>query len=280
MGNVYFCSMNFTSQIRHNLETGEDEKYYRLKESYRDASGRPCTRILLNVGCIHGLSSLEIRDIARGLTYKYENQDHRELWDDNLCCYSDVVRQKIDEYWRMLEEEDKLDLIHNTIEASKALTDYKVKPGAKTVTVYDCKKRPIELQEVEVEGGDYYLKVKSPSKALKEQSMNRSFRKRFEEGMKAVAASIGKKNGTKKYEAVLKRIAKLEGKYPSISRYYSIKVVKDEKDKVTSVTWLSNCPMKRCSARTSSGRTSGRSTRKPHGTTTISSARLNAPTGS
>ena len=37
----------------------------------------------------------------------------------------------------------------------KALTDYSVKEGAKTVTVYDCKKRPIELQEVEAEGEDY-----------------------------------------------------------------------------------------------------------------------------
>ena len=67
--------MNFTSQLRHNPETGEYEKYYRLKESYRDASGRPCTRLLLTVGFIHGLSPVEIRDVARGLTYKYDNQD-------------------------------------------------------------------------------------------------------------------------------------------------------------------------------------------------------------
>jgi transposase len=477
--------MNFTSQIRYNPETGQDEKYYRLKESYRDASGRPCTRILLNVGFIHGLSSVEIRDVARGLTYKYDNQDKRELWDDKLCCYGDVVRRKIDEYWKMLEEEDRLDLIHDAIEADKekarrrvdvdtlehkeardigaewlclqalrqvgfdrflrslgwggdmvklaiahlivrtvytpselrsmrimqrnsavcwlvdlalkdvkhrkvysvadwflkekvriekylchvtddlfkptnrimlfdltnfyfegrkegsrkaqygcskekrrdckllvlalcintdgfiryssilegntadpkslpdmvdklmaenpadapadqkvlvvmdagistkenldlikkkgynylcvtrkALTDYTVKPGAKTVTVYDCRKRPIELQEVEAEAGgeDYYLKVKSPAKALKEQSMNRSFRKRFEDGMKAVAASLTKKGGTKKYEAVLKRIGKLEGRYPSIARYYSIAVEKDEKNKVTSVTWTVEVP--------------------------------------
>ena len=42
--------------------------------------------------------------------------------------------------------------------------------------------------------------------------MNRSFRKRFEDGMETVAASLTKKGGTKKYEAVLKRIAKLEGR--------------------------------------------------------------------
>jgi transposase len=124
----------------------------------------------------------------------------------------------------------------------RALTEYTVKPGAKTVTVYDCKKRPIELQEVEADGEDYYLKVKSPAKALKEESMNRKFRKRFEEGMKAIAASVTKKGGTKKYEAVVKRIGKLEGRYPSIARYYSITVEKDEKEKATSVTWAVEVP--------------------------------------
>ena len=29
--------------MRHNPETGEYEKYYRLKESYRNAGGRACT---------------------------------------------------------------------------------------------------------------------------------------------------------------------------------------------------------------------------------------------
>ncbi|MBR3532099.1 MAG: hypothetical protein IKN83_12140, partial [Bacteroidaceae bacterium] len=46
---AYLCGMNFTSQMRYNPENGEYEKYYRLKESYRNASGRACTRILLNV---------------------------------------------------------------------------------------------------------------------------------------------------------------------------------------------------------------------------------------
>lgn len=46
--------------------------------------------------------------------------------------------------------------------------------------------------------------------------MNRAFRKRFEEGLKAAAAALTKKGGTKKYEAVVGRIARLEGRYPSI----------------------------------------------------------------
>jgi len=62
-----FAPMNFTSQMRHNPDTGEDEKYYRLKESYRDAMGRSCSRTLLNVGFIHGLKPEEIRDITYNL---------------------------------------------------------------------------------------------------------------------------------------------------------------------------------------------------------------------
>jgi len=119
-----------------------------------------------------------------------------------------------------------------------ALTEYTVKPDARTVTVYDCRKRPIELQEVQADGEDYYLKVKSPAKALKEESMNRKFRKRFEEGMKAIAASVTKKGGTKKHEAVVKRIGKLEGRYPSTARYYCITVEKDEKELLS--YWIVN----------------------------------------
>ena len=74
--------MNFTSQTRYNPKTGRDERYYRLKESYRNALGRSCTRILLNVGFVDDLLPEEMRDISRALTYKYEHQDDAELWPD------------------------------------------------------------------------------------------------------------------------------------------------------------------------------------------------------
>lgn len=478
--------MNFTSQKRYNPETGKDEKYYRLKESYRNASGNACTRILLNVGFIHGLTPEEIRDISRGLTYKYEHQGEHELWDDQMAVYSDVVREKIEEYWEMMVEQKSLDIIPDAIKQSvakarrrievdtlehtdardigaewlclqairqikfdrflrslgwseeqvkiaighlivrtiytpselkslrimqdnsgicelldlsigavthrkvysvadrllknkekiekylchttddlfkptnnimlfdltnfyfegrkdrskkakfgrskekrsdckllvlalaintdgfirysavlegntadpkslpdmvdkliaenpvgadpkqkvmvvidagissednlrlikekgynylcvsrKALTNYEVRPDARTVIVHDCKEQPIKLQEVHVEGEDYYLKIDSPAKALKEESMNRKFRQHFEEGLQSISSSLEKKSGTKKYEAVLKRIGKLEGKYPSIARYYTINVEKDDKSgNATSVTWTLEIPEK------------------------------------
>ena len=112
--------MNFTSQIRHNPETGKNEKYYRLKESYRNASGNACTRILLNVGFIHGLKPEEIRDISKGLTYKYEHHGEQELWEDQMAVYSDIVREKIEEYWALMVERKSLDIIPNAIMESQA----------------------------------------------------------------------------------------------------------------------------------------------------------------
>ncbi len=482
---VYLCGMNFTSQVRYNPKTGHDERYYRLKESYRNALGRSCTRILLNVGFVDDLLPEEMRDISRALTYKYEHQDDKELWPDALCVYSDRVRERTLEYWGEMVKLGSLDIISKAYEASKAkaerhvdtdtlehkdardigaewlclqairqlefdkfllslgwsredvkiaiahlivrtvytpselksmrimrdnsavcqlldlamdavthrkvysvadwflkekvkiekylchktddlfkptnrimlfdltnfyfegrkensrkakfgrskekrsdckllvlalaintdgfiryssvlegntadpkslpdmvdkltrenpakcaddekvlvvidagiateenlklikekgynylcvsrkaLTEYTVDAAAKTVTVHDCRERPIKLQEVHTDGEDYYLKIDSPAKALKEESMNRKFKKGFEDGLQAIAASIAKKGGTKKRDAVLKRIGKLEGKYPSIARYYQIDVSDDGKGKVTEVRWQLHLPEK------------------------------------
>ena len=482
---VYLCGMNFTSQVRYNPKTGHDERYYRLKESYRNALGRSCTRILLNVGFVDDLLPEEMRDISRALTYKYEHQEDKELWPDALCVYSDRVRERTLEYWGEMVKLGSLDIISKAYEASKAkaerhvdtdtlehkdardigaewlclqairqlefdkfllslgwsredvkiaiahlivrtvytpselksmrimrdnsavcqlldlamdavthrkvysvadwflkekvkiekylchktddlfkptnrimlfdltnfyfegrkensrkakfgrskekrsdckllvlalaintdgfiryssvlegntadpkslpdmvdkltrenpakcaddekvlvvidagiateenlklikekgynylcvsrkaLTEYTVDAAAKTVTVHDCRERPIKLQEVHTDGEDYYLKIDSPAKALKEESMNRKFKKGFEDGLQAIAASIAKKGGTKKRDAVLKRIGKLEGKYPSIARYYQIDVSDDGKGKVTEVRWQLHLPEK------------------------------------
>ena len=117
---VYLCGMNFTSQVRYNPKTGRDERYYRLKESYRNALGRSCTRILLNVGFVDDLLPEEMRDISRALTYKYEHQDDKELWPDALCVYSDRVRARALEYWGEMVKLGSLDIISKAYEASKA----------------------------------------------------------------------------------------------------------------------------------------------------------------
>ena len=75
---------------------------------------------------------------------------------------------------------------------------------------------------------DYYLKVESQTKALKECSMNEQFRVRFEEGLQKIAASLTKKGGVKQEVKVHERIGRLRQKYPSIQRYFDIETeVKD-----------------------------------------------------
>lgn len=476
--------MNFTSQVRYNPQTGRDEKYYRLKESYRDASGRACTLILLNVGFIHDLSPEQIRDVARGLTYLYSHQNDVQLWDEKLQGYSDVVRTRVYSYWDRLIEEGKLDVVGEAYEKSKAkarrqidvdtmshtdardvgcewlclqtirqlgldtflrsigwsddkvkvtlahlitrtvytpselksisimqenssvcelldlpmakitprrvyrvaddlysikeklerylchktddlfkptnrimlfdltnfyfegrkdgsrkaafgrskekrsdckllvlafcintdgfirysavlegntadpkslpdmvdnlvaenpakcgddekvlvvmdagiatednlkkikekgynylcvsrkaLTEYTIPKDAPKVTVQDCLKRDITLQRISSDkNNDCYLKIDSPAKALKEESMNRKFRERFEAGLEKISKAIHTKHGVKSYDKVQNKIGALQGKYPSINRYYDIEVEEGDGGKVASVTWEVNMP--------------------------------------
>ena len=477
--------MHFISQIRYNPATGEDQEYYRLKESFRDAAGRVRSRIIMTVGFLPGLSAEEIRDIGRGLNYLQANRCPETLWGDAFSHYSETVREHVKSIWTemvrldavdvpkskldegvrkarkmvytdtlrhtdarnvgaewlclqavrqlRLEEfllaqgwseekvkiavahlitrtiyaqsefrsidimwensgicellkldEDKINvhsvykvapdfyaikdklesylchqadsLFHPTdrimlfdltnfyfegrkdgsrkakfgrskekrsdckllvlalcintqgfvryssvlegntadpkslpdmieklilenpandregdktlvvIDAGIAteenlalikekgynylcvsrsrLTDYELEPGAKTVKVLDAtRKQEISLTEVRhEEGGDYFLEVQSPGKRLKEESMNRKFRQRFEEGLDAIHASTQKKHGVKQYDKVIKRIGALEAKYPSIRRFYSITTKQDAQGNVTGVEWALEVP--------------------------------------
>ena len=477
--------MHFISQIRYNPATGEDQEYYRLKESFRDAAGRVRSRIIMTVGFLPGLSAEEIRDIGRGLNYLQANRCPETLWGDAFSHYSETVREHVKSIWTemvrldavdvpkskldegvrkarkmvytdtlrhtdarnvgaewlclqavrqlRLEEfllaqgwseekvkiavahlitrtiyaqsefrsidimwensgicellkldEDKINvhsvykvapdfyaikdklesylchqadsLFHPTdrimlfdltnfyfegrkdgsrkakfgrskekrsdckllvlalcintqgfvryssvlegntadpkslpdmieklilenpandregdktlvvIDAGIAteenlalikekgynylcvsrsrLTDYELEPGAKTVKVLDAtRKQEISLTEVRhEEGGDYFLEVQSPGKRLKEESMNRKFRQRFDEGLEAIHASTQKKHGVKQYDKVIKRIGALEAKYPSIRRFYSITTKQDAQGNVTGVEWALEVP--------------------------------------
>jgi len=110
-----------------------------------------------------------------------------------------------------------------------SLKNYKAEADAATVTVTDNKKQKIELCPVKSDKNtDYYLKVESHTKEIKERSMNDRFRQRFEEGLHTIAESLTKKGGVKKADKVYERIGRLKGKYPSIQRYFDIEVVVEE----------------------------------------------------
>jgi hypothetical protein len=121
-----------------------------------------------------------------------------------------------------------------------SLKNYKVKEDASPVIVYDNKKRPIELIQVEMPDGkdyEYYMKVISPTKALKENSMYQQFFTRYEEGLTLIAKGITTKGGVKKYDRVHIRLGRLAQKYPSVHSMYDIHIDKNEKDICTSISW-------------------------------------------
>ena len=123
----------------------------------------------------------------------------------------------------------------------RRLTDYEIAPDAKTVTVLDSKQQPIKLTQVKhEEDGDYYLEINSPAKQLKETSMNRKFKERFEEELQKAKESLTKKNGTKNYEKVIERVGRARQKYPSISKYYVIDYIADDPENpknMTDIQW-------------------------------------------
>lgn len=122
----------------------------------------------------------------------------------------------------------------------RRLTDYELSDDMKTVTVLDSKKQAISLREVKrKDGGDYYLEINSPGKALKESSMNRKFKERFELELTKARESLGKPKGKKNYEKVIERVGRAIGKYPSIAKYYVIEYERDEvkKENMKDIKW-------------------------------------------
>ena len=110
-----------------------------------------------------------------------------------------------------------------------SMKNYIIEASASTVTITDNKKQKIELCPVKSDKNtDYYVKVESHTKELKERSMNDQFLQRFEEGMQKIAESLTKKGGVKQADKVHERIGKLKQKYPSIARYIDIEVTVQE----------------------------------------------------
>lgn len=131
------------------------------------------------------------------------------------------------------------------------LKDYKLDECSEPIEVEDKKKQKIKLQKViSTKYNDFFLKVDSETKRIKEESMNNRFQENFEKGLKMISSSLGKKGGVKIEEKVYERVGRLKQKYPSISRHYTIdykiavEEIKDKKTKqtkevrkVTDISW-------------------------------------------
>lgn len=106
-----------------------------------------------------------------------------------------------------------------------SIKDYKVEAGATVSTVTDNRGQQIQLSKVTTgRNTDFYLRVESDAKKLKESSMNEQFQSRFELGLQRISDSLTKSGGVKLEEKVHQRIGRLKQRYPSIHRYYNIQV--------------------------------------------------------
>jgi hypothetical protein len=119
------------------------------------------------------------------------------------------------------------------------LKDYKVVDGAVEHQIKTQSKQVLCLTRVENSSNtDYYVKIKSPGKVLKETGIKEQFEKRFEEELKKISQGLGKKNTVKKLAIINRRIGRQQQKYPSVSQYYNIEVESDDKTgKATQLTW-------------------------------------------
>jgi len=73
-------------------------------------------------------------------------------------------------------------------------------------------------------GEEWVLQCRSEQRRAKEQGMKERFQKRFEEGMEAIAAGLGKKRAMKSYEKILQRIGRLKERSHGIHQYYDIQI--------------------------------------------------------
>jgi transposase len=119
------------------------------------------------------------------------------------------------------------------------LKDYKVVPERLTVLIDTKSNQTIRLKSVTTEKNtDYYLEVKSDTKALKENGMKNQFEQRFEEELQKIQTAIHRKGGIKKTDKVHQRIGRVKEKYPSVGQYYNIAVTEDEATNLaTEINW-------------------------------------------
>jgi transposase len=102
-------------------------------------------------------------------------------------------------------------------------------------TIKQDKDGTIRAKKIDLDEG-VLVYCDSSVRALKENSMKSRFQAYYEAGLQAIATSLTKKRGTKKYGKIMERLGRLHEKYPTIARYYQLDVQHDG-DKVNGITW-------------------------------------------
>ena len=119
------------------------------------------------------------------------------------------------------------------------LKDYKTVPDRLTVLMDTKSNQTIRLKAVTTpQNTDYYLEIKSDTKALKENAIKNQFEQRFEEALQKIHAAIHNKGGVKKLDKVHQRIGRAKEKYPLVAQYYTVEVREDKvTNRATDISW-------------------------------------------
>jgi len=128
---------------------------------------------------------------------------------------------------------DNLELIkskgyHYVCVSRKRLKDYP-KGLSPVIQKTDRGKHKVELSVFKPKGQtDTWMYVQSGMKRKKEASIQDKLRRRFEEELDNIEASLTKKGGTKKIEKVWERIGRAKQKHKTVSARYKIEVQEDK----------------------------------------------------
>lgn len=97
--------MYFKISGRINLASQQYDSYYRLVENYRNAEGRVCHRIILNVGFLNAWLTIDqVNLISRTLTDKNQQNVSLFLMNDPL------VARWVEDLWARIVADNWLDL--------------------------------------------------------------------------------------------------------------------------------------------------------------------------
>ena len=117
------------------------------------------------------------------------------------------------------------------------IKDYAIEESQAPVKVTTKNKEEVTLQQVKTElTTDYVLRIKSPGKEAKEQSMKSKFDTLFTAEINKIHLALGQKHGVKKLDKVERRIGRVIERYPSAAKFYNIDV-ESKDNKATSVVY-------------------------------------------
>ena len=226
---VLFDLTNFYFEGRK--ERSAKAQYGRSKEKRNDC------KLLVMALCVNAEGFIRYSSILAGNTADPDSlPDMIDTLSQKTRTPSDPERKVLVCLDAGIATEDNLRKIkengYNYLCVSRTrLTDYEISEGCQSVKVLDTRKQEITLRQVKHEAdGDYYLEINSPAKAVKESSMNRQWRERFEQELTKARDALGRKGGKKTYEKVIERVGRAIQKYPSIAKYYVIDYLRDEKN--------------------------------------------------